>query len=150
MQSARAGSGKKYKKCHGLQSVTEPSSRHKQSSFGNLPVPDNKATQPPISIAIKYWERSLPGQQLSLVSIPQYAERIAEQVPDNPCGSSGLYEAVFILHRPGQPLDPEYNALANELLEGNSHFRVGTSKTLTIFSSAAGCSLFDESRCTRE
>ena len=94
------GSGKKFKKCHGMPGI---------------PVP--KTSTPSTQIPA-----GMPGmlQYIGFVAMP------APEDPQTPVpgGAPGRYKVVLTLTRPGRPLLPEAQVTSFENMQGDSHLAI--------------------------
>jgi hypothetical protein len=101
------GSGLKFGRCHG--SITDP-----LTSPGNLPL---DATQANLGVM------GFPGQHQHIHIINRFKDGDPRNaIPAS--GGEGLYEVVFVLHRPGYQLMPEGRFSFSSGLEGDSHLAI--------------------------
>lgn len=111
------GSGKKFKRCHGLSSREDDAKA----------VPQEPQAKPAAGPAIKMDlpQLGLPGNTMHLVAVGRSSRN-----PNAPCnaahpaGSPGQYTVSFVLSRPGFPLEPEYKYSFAGLVKGDSHLAI--------------------------
>jgi SEC-C motif len=110
------GSGKKYKKCHGMNGKGRVNSRAAhQAKPGSIPVSATSMQIAPMG---------LPGQHQHLVVVSQFRDPGDPRNNSSPQGMPGKYTVTFVLARPGFTLLPEgQHSFANGL-RGNSHLGI--------------------------
>lgn len=98
------GSGLKFASCHG--SIIDP-----LTSPGNIPLNATQANLGPMGF---------PGQHQHIHVINRFSDGDPRNaIPAS--GGPGLYQVVFVLHRPGYQLMPEGRFAFSSGLEGDSH-----------------------------
>src|SRR5437660_12425099 len=110
------GSGKQYKKCHGMNGKGQATSQAAhQAKPGSIPVNATSIQMAPMG---------LPGQHQHLVVVNQFRDPSDPRNNSSPQGMPGKYTVTFLLARPGFNLLPEgQHSFANGL-RGNSHLGI--------------------------
>lgn len=103
------GSGKKYKKCHGIR---------------RLPVNQHRPASAPHAINVDLSGMGLPGQRQHIIFQPQTDDPNHHLNRADPRGLPGQYEVTFVLRRPGIQLHAERHFSLASGLEGNSHIAI--------------------------
>src|SRR6266436_3513611 len=105
------GSGKKYKKCHGVNG----------NGHTNAQPQVRPSTIPASTTSIQMAPMGLPGQHQHIITVNQFRDPGDPRNISGPQGLPGKYTVTFILARPGFNLLPEgQHSFANGL-RGDSH-----------------------------
>ncbi len=113
------GSGKKYKRCHGLNSapaaVAPPEGPYRAAKVHKAGLAD-----PSVNLG----HMGFPGLAQAIVMEPVFVDRNDPRNRSGPIGQPGKYEVTFVLQRPGYPLTPETRASFAQGLTGDSHLAI--------------------------
>jgi len=106
-QPCPCGSGKKYKKCCGLQQGV------KKPTMGVKPV-----------VTQNLAPAGFPGVQQHITGVPIFPTPSDPRNRSDSAGQPGLYDIVFTLNRPGYSPQREHEIHSEDQLEGDSHLAV--------------------------
>jgi len=108
------GSGKKYKKCHGVNG----------NGHTNAQPQVRPSTIPASTTSIQMAPMGLPGQHQHIITVNQFRDPGDPRNISGPQGLPGKYTVTFILARPGFNLLPEGQHSFAHGLRGNSHLGI--------------------------
>ena len=111
--SCPCGSGKKYKKCHGMT-----------TNKASAPDPHAKPPSPSGTTSVQMSPMGLPGQHQHVITLNKFRDPNDSRNVGGPQGLPGKYSATFVLARPGFNLLPERQHSFAPGLRGDSHLAI--------------------------